>query len=594
MTTKHFLKNQLLRVLMLSFSLMPFCLRAQEKNISVEAYHFSAGQNMDAKADSSGTLHFLIHDRDFTAFTQSAVKQDAAPAAYGPSPDRPYFHVSFALPIPPAYAAKEAAALTGIDVGNYHHNHSPGFEILPNGDALAVYFSTPRGKAESDTATTFVQARLRYGSLDWDMPELFFRTERCNDQSGLLWNDNGRIWFFGGGRSISDYVPFRIATSDDNGATWTYRVPMLGKAATDFTAQPITNAFRGADGAIYMAMDADGSQSFLWRSRDEGLHWEDMGGRTGARHSTIVPLDDKGTLLSIGGKNANVGGWTPMNLSHDYGHTWTESTSAPFPQLGSGQRPSMTRLKDGALVFVSDGYLHKYHKAPPQEWQHPYNAFVAISKDGGKTWRIKTLPVGLPQDGRPPFTSLGYATVRQAPNGVIHVLGTKTYPGLHYEFNEAWIYSDAGDIRAETTGGTVKQFEERYPSGNVRCRWRARICPDGRYLLHGRETDYWENGRKQHEVEYLNGRKTGRERFWDAGGTLLWSWERDLKTEHGVWTHYWKNGQKKIESNWDLHPEARDAARRFYGYVAEGPAYHYDEQGKLTGTYRFERGELKE
>ena len=31
----------------------------------------------------------------------------------------------------------------------FTHNHSPGFEILPNGDALAVYFSTPPGKAES-------------------------------------------------------------------------------------------------------------------------------------------------------------------------------------------------------------------------------------------------------------------------------------------------------------------------------------------------------------------------------------------------------------------------------------------------------------
>ena len=111
------------------------------------------------------------------------------------------------------------------------------------------------------------------------MPELFFTTQGANDQSGLLWKDQGKLWFFGGGRNISDYVPFRIATSTDNGATWEYSVPKLSKPAADYTAQPITNAFRDPKGNIYMAMDADGSNSFLWRSSDEGKTWHDMGGR---------------------------------------------------------------------------------------------------------------------------------------------------------------------------------------------------------------------------------------------------------------------------------------------------------------------------
>ena len=104
----------------------------------------------------------------------------------------------FALPIPPENATSHVAALTGIDPMVFTHNHSPGFEILPNGDALAVYFSTPPGESESAKTTSFVQARLRYGSEEWDLPELFFKTENYNDQSGLLWNDNGTIRFFGG------------------------------------------------------------------------------------------------------------------------------------------------------------------------------------------------------------------------------------------------------------------------------------------------------------------------------------------------------------------------------------------------------------
>jgi hypothetical protein len=97
-------------------------------------------------------------------FSQSAVKQNSAPALQGPNPKIPYFTVRFAMPIPPENLTNNFAALTGINPEVFTHNHSPGFEILPNGDALAIYFSTPPGLAEADPSTSFIQARLRYGS----------------------------------------------------------------------------------------------------------------------------------------------------------------------------------------------------------------------------------------------------------------------------------------------------------------------------------------------------------------------------------------------------------------------------------------------
>src|SRR5436190_336654 len=75
-------------------------------------------------------------------FNQSAVKQGVEPSAFGPDPKAPYFTVRFAMPVPPENATNNVAAMTGIDPEVFTHNHSPGFEILPNGDALAVYFST--------------------------------------------------------------------------------------------------------------------------------------------------------------------------------------------------------------------------------------------------------------------------------------------------------------------------------------------------------------------------------------------------------------------------------------------------------------------
>jgi hypothetical protein len=476
------------------------------KIISVKAGNFSPGDNMAAKGNASTRLQFVL-DKSSVPFNQSAVKQNTAPALLGPNAKTPYFNVRFAIPVPPAYTHKDVAAFTGMDPMVFPHNHSPGFEILPNGDALAIYFSTPAGKSEADSSTSFVQARLRYGSEDWDMPELFFKTKGYNDQSGLLWNDNGKLWFFGGGRDISHFVPFRIATSVDNGASWTYSIPQIDKPATSYTAQPITNAFRGPDKAIYFAMDGDESQSFLWRSTDEGIQWQDMGGRTDGRHSTIVPLDDKGNLLSIGGKNFDVEGWSPMNTSTDWGATWSKGTKSPFPPLGSAQRPSLIRLASGNLLFVSDAYMHKKKIAPPNGWKYGNDCFVAISKDNGATWHVKTLPVQLPGHHRPEHPSLGYVTARQAPNGAIHVLTTVSLPCLHYEFNEAWILSDAGDMSPESAGGKIKQFSENYTNGKTRSKWSARISANGRYLLHGEETDYYENGAKQHQVVYENGRK---------------------------------------------------------------------------------------
>jgi hypothetical protein len=545
-------------------------------------------------AETFGPLSVHLVAREPAAgsagFSQAAVKQSSAAAQLGPDPQRPYFTVRFALPIPPSNATNNVAALTGLDPLVFTHNHSPGFEILPNGDALAIYFSTPPGKAEADASTSFVQARLRYGAEEWDLPELFYKTENCNDQSGLLWNDHGKIWFFGGGRGVTDWLPFKMAVSTDNGATWTMSLPQLDKPAQRFTAQPITSAFRGPDGAIYMAMDGDGAKSFLWRSTDEGIHWHDMGGRTSGRHSVIVPLDDKGHLLSIGGKNSATNGWSPMNASSNWGETWSAAAPSPFPPLGTAQRPSLIRLASGNLFFVSDSYQHKADKPPPADWKYGNDCFVALSTNNGASWRIKKLPVQLPGHQRVKYPTVGYVTARQAANGVIHILTTVTQPCLHYELNEAWIFSDAGDIAPETSGGRVQKFSEKYPNGKVRAEWSARICPGGRYLLDGTETTYYDNGRKEHEVTYSNGRKTGEETFWTPDGAKRWSWSHHPEKNSSTWTQYWDNGRKRLESTWNTRPKARDLDRNFFGYVADGTAYECARDGSLARQFTFTNG----
>jgi hypothetical protein len=384
-------------------------------------------------------------------------------------------------------------------------------------------------------------------------------------------------------------VPFKMATSTNNGATWTLTLPLLEQPATDFTAQPVVNAFRGPGGAIFFAMDAAEDGSLLWRSDDDGVHWRDTGGRTGARHSTIIPLSENGPLLSLGGKNNSVNGWTPMSRSADWGASWSSNEASAFPALGGNQRPCLIRLANGHLCYVTDSYNRKSGKSP-EGWAYGKGCFVAVSTNNGAAWRIKELPVELPHEADRNHGTLGYATVRQAPNGVIHVLTTMTHPCLHYEFNEAWVFSDAGDLAPETGGGKVTKYRENYPDGRKRATWSARICAHGRYLLDGRERTYHPNGRKEHEVRYVNGRKTGVETFWLPDGTRLWTWQHDLKQHTSTWTHYWPKGRKRIESQWDTKPRARDLDRSFMGLVADGPARRWNPDGTPAGACQFTNG----
>ena len=96
------------------------------KDYPVWGSGFKAGSNMTAKGNEKGqTVRFHISERGTLPFVQSAVRQNAGVVTLGPDKDVPYFTVRYALPIPPSYTPTETAALTGLDFGVYHHNHSP-------------------------------------------------------------------------------------------------------------------------------------------------------------------------------------------------------------------------------------------------------------------------------------------------------------------------------------------------------------------------------------------------------------------------------------------------------------------------------------
>lgn len=507
------------------------------------------------------------------------------PVKDGPSPDKPWFQQRYLLPIPPENSSPQAIMAAGFSPGIQGHNHSPGLAVCPNGDLLAIFFSSSP-VSESFPNTAFVGTRLRFGTNQWDPPGVFMKFADINNQSAMLWNDDGDIYFFGGGRGLPG-IPFRWTTSSDNGVRWTpVGFPKLVGPIGTYSPQPITSAFR-KNGTLYVATDARGRHSLLWGSRNNGKTWFDTGGRTDGRHTAFVVLKD-GCILGMGGKKSNIDGYMPESISCDDGRTWQVRKSA-FPALGSNQRPTIIRLADGNLFFASDFQNHM-GGAPPAVKQR--GAFVALSKDEGKTWTVKKLATAMPHEmavlpERPGWhvtdytndPALGYTMAAQAPNGVIYLITTMNHPAQEFEMNEAWILSeDQGATPAGVGNGKLIPGRINYPDGRVKATWTGRVEPDGRYEMDGVETWHYPDGAKEYQVDFRNGVKIGLETYWAQNGRKIWQWDHRADGV-STWTHYWPNGRKKQESEW------RNG-------VCFGYATLWNAEGKVIFHHEFEKGFL--
>jgi formylglycine-generating enzyme required for sulfatase activity len=516
-------------------------------------------------------------------FVRQCVRPPVAALRQAPDPRKPYFRKRYLLPVPPDNAPDDAIAAVGWTRAMRGHNHSPAVEVCPNGDVLLVIYTSWR---EYEPGVSLLATRLRFGNDQWDMPEIVFDQPDVNDHAPLLWTDwerGGRLHLFWGSPQLAvGAFPFQWMVSDDSGASWSeVRFPQFTNAIGPHSRQPINSVVRSPDGTVYVASDAVGGSSVLWATRDEGRTWFDTIGRSAGRHTTYVQLRN-GDLLGLGGKNTDIDGFMPRAVSSDGGRTWTVSRS-PFPALANNQRPTVLRLQSGRLFFASD-FQRRDGKQPPGIPQT--GAFVALSEDEGETWHFKRIPVAQPHELDQRAPTLGYSVARQAPNGLIHLITSMNSPCLHFEFNEAWILSDAdadatdADLMPPRTRSIsrVQIYTHRYPNGQVRAQWSAGIGDDGRYLMHGRETWFYEDGAPQYEAHYELGRKVGTETFWRRDGRMIWQWQhRDDGTS--LWTVYWDNGVKRAESTWRDHH-------------ADGPARCWDRNGKLISERVFKRGKL--
>jgi formylglycine-generating enzyme required for sulfatase activity len=490
-------------------------------------------------------------------FAQQLVKQTARHVAQGPDPSRPHFRQRAMLPVPPEDVMPPAIEACGLHPAIGGHSHSPGLAVLSNGDLLAIHFSSPTSSTEYWPSVAFIATRLRFGAEEWDMPSLHYDLADVNDQTSLLWNDDGTVWSFSGGIGLGE-VPFRVRVSRDNGASWSpIEFPLVRGPVGGFYPQPINSVFRGPDRTIYLSSDAVGGASLLWASSDDGRTWRDTGGRTGGRHTTFALLKDD-TILGLGGKNTDIEGYMPQSISKDWGKSWEVSRTG-FPALGSNQRPTLLRLASGRLFFAGD-FQHYSGRAPQGVTER--GSYVALSEDEGRTWKVRRLPGALPHESQAGIErdpkwwnrsgnthgTLGYAVARQAPNGLIHLIATMNHPSQHYELNEEWILRGGEPGEPQTAAARRLSERETHPDGTLRATWGAKITADGRYLLDGLETFYYPGGGKQYEATYRDGRKVGLASYWSPSGHKEWAW--DHREDTSTWTQWRENGQKKAESTW--------------------------------------------
>ena len=338
-------------------------------------------------------------------------------------------------------------------------NHSPSITECPNGDLLAVWFST---MGETDITTSTSASRLRLGAKEWEPASPFWDAQDVNDHAPRVWWDGDKtIYHFTEARQHGDNL---VRRSTDNGVTWS-KAEVLRPHG-----EPASNPIRTKDGVIAIPFDA----SSLLISRDNGKTWQsrgrDLRGNDDVRpgnsgpciagiHAPIVELAD-GRLMAFGRlspedpKQKLFNLKMPVSYSSDLGETWHWEISE-FPVVSNTQRPTMIRLKEGPIVLCSftDQWRNWGNKQGMTFKSETgdytgYGLYVAVSYDEGKTWPDRRLVTpGGPIRATEPGTHVnfqvsdtlaeptGYLAITQSLDGNIQLITSQN----HYAFNLAWI-----------------------------------------------------------------------------------------------------------------------------------------------------------
>jgi sulfatase modifying factor 1 len=370
---------------------------------------------------------------------QSNVKQNVPIGVeVGPNPDAAYFHE------PRRYVKLQPDKKGPL----YTHNHVADVTEAPNGDLIAVWFST---NSEAGREMLLAGSRLRYGEEEWEEACVVWDApDRNMAGTALFWDeDTDTIYHFNGLGAAATWgnIALIMRTSQDNGATWSKAIflePEHGRRT-----MPLSSVFKTKDGEIALSCDAvtgnDGGTA-LWISQDGGKTWRDAGGTIAGIHAHVAELSD-GRFIAFG-RGDNIEGKMPKSLSLDKGKTWSYFPT-PFDPLQGGQRAALIRLKEGPL-FLASFANEPIDIVDASGIQRQVKGMMGfISNDNGESWISKRLitndGLGTEYNGGAWTGNFvltyrnaepkGYFSVIQTRNGLIHLFSS----ALHYTFNLKWL-----------------------------------------------------------------------------------------------------------------------------------------------------------
>jgi len=202
--------------------------------------------------------------------------------------------------------------------------------------------------------------------------------------------------------------PSRFYYSADRGHRWEgpFRLPLFGQLGVAARTDYLVNGPN--DCLLFLtAPKTDGKEGrpFCARTTDGGRTWKFVSwiGEEPKGYSIMpstIRLGDRELFSAIRCRDGDKA-WIETYRSLDDGATW-KLENVPAPDLGTGNPPSMIRLKDGRVCFTYG------HRAPP------FGMRARMSKDGGRTWEPEIV---LRNDGG--GTDIGYPRTLQRPDGKI-------------------------------------------------------------------------------------------------------------------------------------------------------------------------------
>jgi formylglycine-generating enzyme required for sulfatase activity len=354
------------------------------------------------------------------------------------------------------------------------HNHDAALTVFPSGDVfIADYTCDTEFGHELAVAAT----RLPLGASEFTKPYLFWQCADANNHApGLFVDRQGAIFHFNGNRAMPGST---VRTSTDNGVTWSQSRPLNNDV------QPSESNIQTADGRILQTSDSIyDNAGTVTVSADDGRTWTHLSDETtkptykpggmgpciAGIHVGLIERKD-GTLWALGRVDKQPAAALfdyklPVSISADGGKTWAYSVSE-FPDITSGQRLTLKRLKEGPLLLCSftddlayrdaNGQVTRGKKESERKGMSfkqadgstktGYGIFAALSFDDGATWPVRRLVTPAePQQaqgtdgGRIMLDAThaelnGYLASCQGPDGRIHLISSRNY----YVFNLAWL-----------------------------------------------------------------------------------------------------------------------------------------------------------